>query len=134
MMQFSSLLPVLEALAEMMERGGVGQIGKTIFAMQMPDEVTEGVLLRNTLNPPKIDYELPGYRKQRLMLVTRSPSRPDALTLAGAACSALYSEGITVGSIAFKSVRPASEPMPYPSSVSGLVEVVVNLDVNYVIV
>lgn len=133
-MKFSSLLPVLEALAGMMERGGVGQIGKTIFALQMPDEVTEGVLLRNTLNPLKVDYELPGYRQQRLMLVTRSPSRPDALALAEAACRALYSEGAMVGGIRFNSIRPATEPMPYPSSVGSLIEVVVNLDVNYVIV
>lgn len=135
MSRVMSLKTLILKTVELLEQGGAGQTGVSIFALHMPDTVREGVLVRNSLNPIRIDYDLPGYRANgRVMVVCRSASFERVFDLAAKAMEALTVADRSMGEIYINYMRPQAEPLVYPASQAGSYEAVVNFDLNYVIV
>jgi hypothetical protein len=132
---------LFEPLAEYMEEN-VGSValkrGVNLFINAMPGSTVElafAVMLKNTYVGIGIDPEIGPLRKGKISLVVRGRDHRQVksliydimrvLTLDGKALS----DGVTV-----RSIRPITEPLMYPVSISNSTEMSVNLSVIYVIV
>lgn len=125
----------LEGLAERLQSAGVGQIGKTIFAYFMPENVERGVLLRVGLDGATIDHELPGYRPDAtFQLIVRSKAYGDGFDLIEQAVATLTMPAEEkIGAYRFNFCRPRHEPIVYPRGAGAGLEFSVNFDANYVV-
>lgn len=123
----------LEPLAQILADAGVGVIGATIFVYHMPENVTDGVLLRQPLQGTEIDYELPGYVKTDFQLIVRSSTYADGFDLVERATQALTFEHVTT--LADRQInyqRPRTEPIVYPRSDANVIEMSVNFECSFV--
>jgi hypothetical protein len=127
----------LESIAEKLEIAGVGARGDKVFVNHMPPMITVGVLLREPFGGTMIDPELPNFRKTSFQLIVRSNNdMAAALALMNQALAGIvteteqnYPQGMFV-----KYVRQRHEPLRFPITPGNALELLVNIDVCYVLV
>lgn len=121
-----NLLPLVEYL----QAKKVGTMGKTLYINMLPIGVPTAVLLRNSLNGTKIDYELPGYSRTQFQAIVRAPGYPQGEALMEKLTAALTLTDKAIGSYHFNYCRPRTEPVVFPLSEGNLLEFSVYFDVS----
>lgn len=127
----------LESIAEKLEQAAVGTRGQKVFVNHMPPAITVGVLLREPFGGTLIDHELPGFRKTSFQMIVRSNNdMAAALVLMAAACAAIVTEAETLypQGVFIKYLRQRHEPLRFPITPGNALELLVNIDVCYVLV
>ena len=124
----------LMPLANLLEDGGVGTKGTTIFLDMMPAEADSAILLRTPLRGSKIDYELPGYFKTEYQLIIRTPSSlyDDAMSLTDQVIATLTLTNAQVENHYYTYSRPRTEAIVFPLSKGNLLEFNVMFDCCFV--
>jgi hypothetical protein len=124
-----------KVLAKRLEQKGVGKLGETIFANNVPSHVLLAVGIYSKLTGATIDYELPGYRKTGFQVVVRCQDYEvgeELMHKAVQALTILMTENLPGHEV--KYMRPRHELVSFPVSSGNLTEFSVNFDVAYVIV
>ena len=122
----------IEAIATYLEANGCGTIGATIFATEMPSDVTEGILLIGPYAGAEIDRNLPDFYKAEFRLVVRSSSYAPGRALAKKASLLLTSDmGFAVSGMLVKQSLPQNLPRPYRRSVAGYWEFEVDIAIVF---
>lgn len=110
---------------------------KTIFIQNLPAQSgTPALMLKNSLEGTRIDYELPNYRKGRFQAIVRCKANryEDGEALADLVGKTLRLEQVQLGNIFYHYIRPISEPIGYQLSDGANYEFSVNFAAVYVIV
>lgn len=116
---------------------GLGVEGKSIFIQNLPAQSdSPALMLKNSLEGTKIDYELPNYRKGRFQAIVRCNANryEDGEALADLVGKTLTLEQTQLGNLFYHYVRPVSEPIGYQLSDGANYEFSVNFAAVYVIV
>jgi hypothetical protein len=113
-----NLMPFINQL----EAKGVGKKGKTLFINMLPIDISEGVLLRNSLTGTDIDYELPGYFRTEFQVIVRAGSYEAGEKLINKVTDSLTLTNEQLDGLFFNYVRPRTEPVTYPLSEGNLLE------------
>ena len=127
----------LKAVMEYLANKDVGIIGDTLFVQDLPlNSGTPAIMLKNSLDPTDIDYELPGYRKGKFQAIIRCKAKAfeDGQELAELVSAALTLQEVTIGKYHYRYLRPVSEPVAYQLSDGANYEFSVNFSAVYVIV
>ena len=131
----------MEQLTPLIEAAGLGLSGKDLFIYFMPADVTVGVLVVSSLSGSKINYDLPGYRKDvGFQIIVRGPNLNEALTRATAIMKAVTITkrimlpaipSIGAPAIYVSYARPLHDPQPYPRMLGKGWEVSMNFMATY---
>lgn len=121
-----NLLPLVAHL----EKVKIGTMGKTLYVNMLPIDVSNAVLLRNSLNGTEIDYELPGYFRTQFQAIVRAPSYPAGEALMAKLTTQLTFAEKVVGEYHFNYCRPRTEPVVFPLSEGNLLEFSVYFDAS----
>lgn len=125
---------ILMSIAEIIENAGVVS---TCFVNNMPAAAKSGVLLRDPFAGFYVNHELPNYFKGKFMLITRAAKDADAEKLMDDAIAAIVMENqeltLTERSMKVNYIRQCHLPLTYAPTPAGLVEKLVNIDVNLVL-
>ncbi|MBO6507507.1 MAG: hypothetical protein JJ979_03310 [Roseibium sp.] len=81
---------MLKNFVNMLAEAGLGIVGKTLFAAEMPAECDRGVLVRYPLDGVAIDPELPGYHRFDLEVIVRAKTVEDGDMLANQVMSVFH--------------------------------------------
>lgn len=110
----------------------VGVVGKSLFLSMMPTECQLGVLLRPPLTGTKIDYELPGYYKTTIQIISRSHDYLEGLELMNKAVSALTIHTDTqLDGMLVRYLRPRHKPVSFPVSEGNFIEFSVSMEICF---
>lgn len=116
-----------------LEGKGRGSQGKNLFAMEIPADCTQGILL---VGPPAgvpIDAELPAWRDTHFRLVVRSTDYLKGEQLAWDVSADLtIAQELQLGDLLIKRCQPLNEPRAYRRSVGAYWEFEVDIEVQYV--
>lgn len=123
----------LEVLAHKLQTDGVGIKGVNIFVHHMPQSAETGILLKMPYIPPLIDYELPGYRRERFNLIVRSKKYQTGEELARKAVTSLTLSETQLTGMDIRYMRPERDLVPYPLNEADMTEFLVIFGVVYVI-
>ncbi|QSV17182.1 minor capsid protein [Photobacterium ganghwense] len=123
---------ILESYAHYLDYIGVGVIGETLFAYEMPSDVVSGILLAAPYGGFKIDHELKGYYKDVLRLVVHSDSIADGVSLVDQIFEYAGAENVTSGNVHFNYVRPITYPEPHRQDETGRYEFVMVMEFSCV--
>lgn len=122
-----------EVLSKKLQTDGVGRIGKDIFVQYMPETAETGILIRNSFLGGLIDYELPGYRRDKFSLIVRSKKYKTAEELMRKAMKSLTLSETTLPGMDIRYIRPERDFVTYPLNESDLHEFLVIFEAVYVI-
>lgn len=123
----------LEILAHKLQTDGVGKKGVDIFIQHMPQSAETGILLRMPYIGAPIDYELPGYRRERFNLIVRSKKYQTAEALVRKAMTSLTVSETQLTGMDIRFMRPERLPISYPLSEADMTEFLVIFEAVYVI-
>lgn len=121
-------------VATYLEQQGIGYTtgrAKDIFIYEMPETVTEAVLLKDAPLGNEIDHELPGYIVGDFQVIVRAKEIADGEAKADAVSSALTILNQTIGSLSVNYIRPRHLPMVFPVSEGDYREWLVMFDTNF---
>lgn len=120
-----------EAIVQRLEDAGLGKAGENLFISFMPDGMP-GILLRPYPGGVSIDHYLPGFRKDKFMMIVRGSDYVETRELAEAAVKAItVVQRTTLGGSLFQYMRPKHDPFSFPHSKGQLIEFLVNIDCCY---
>lgn len=97
---------------------------KTLFHSHMPADVKSGVLVMARVPVPIDLYS--GMRKGSFQIVCRDLKIVLAHDLATSVMKAIASEGVIVGGVDFKYIKPQHEPLVFPRTEGAQFEAAVN--------
>lgn len=124
-----------EPLAELLQDNiSKLKMGKTLFINQMPVEVIDGVLLKDSFSGTSIDGYIDGMRRGRFSVAVRGKNYSKTKELAEQVQDILSISGVTLPGMEVKQIRALNEPVPYMNSVGNLVEFSMNFSAIYGIV
>lgn len=110
--------------------------GTNLFVDRLPDVITDGVLLTdNGTSGTEIDTYIPGMRKGRFQVIVRSTDKHAGRVLAESIANKVCVDGqLDAGEVRFFYIKPISEPISFPTAVSGLFEHSINFLTAYAII
>lgn len=115
------MIDILGQMASHLELGGVGQVGQTIFASEMPLG-TSGVLLFTSGEGFMRRADVNRYFRGTLFVATRGKSYSESGELAHKVFDLMDFEGKTIGDFKVLMCRPEGVPMPFGRDESGMTE------------
>lgn len=120
-----------------LEQHKLGRVGETLFAVEMPLECKEGIVLLNTYTGTSIDHYLPRWRDTGFRLVVRSADYERGYALAEKASQALTIRqethmGRRATAMLVKMMAPVNDPLPYRRSEGGYWEFQVDVECIYI--
>ena len=127
----------LELLAQYLDDEDVARQGRDLFVHFMPEEVTEGVMLKARFQPTERMIDLPDYYKTGFQVIIRASNYIDGNAMADRVSSVLTLGQITMGDEdeyqqLFRYIRPLHQPIVYPLSRADLLEFSVNFETVFV--
>lgn len=108
--------------------------GQTLFVNQMPANIKQGALLKESYTGTEISGEISALRRGRFQLAVRSPDPTWAKDLAERISTTLTLQNADLGAIYVMSIRPLNEPSAFMLSVGNNHEFLVNFSAIYGIV
>jgi hypothetical protein len=115
------VIDILGQMASHLELGGVGLVGQTIFASEMPKD-TSGVLLFTTGEGFMRRADVSRYFRGTLYVATRGKNYAESGDLASKVFNLMDFEGKTIGDFKVLLCRPEGMPMPFGRDESGMTE------------
>lgn len=112
----------LTGFAQLLQDKGCGDLGRTIFVIEMPSSCMEGILLMGSYSGAPINQYLPDYYDAEFRVVVRSVDYERGYALARKASIALKTmgDGYMLGdTMMIKQCYPMNLPRPYRRSVGG---------------
>lgn len=125
-------MDILGQLAAYLQEGGVGEVGKTIFASEMP-RGTAGVLLFTSGEGFMRRADINRYFRGTLFVATRGNSYAESGELAGMVFDLMEFEGKTLGKFNIMISRPDAMPMPFGRDDSGMTEWLSSYELTFTI-
>lgn len=123
----------LNEVAAYLQGQGLGVIGTSIFAGEMPESCKQGILLMDTYSGSRIDHELPGWRDTGFRLVVRHPDYTQGEQLAEQVSAVLtIQRDVPMGTIFVKRMLPYNDPKPYRRSEAGVWEFETDVETTYI--
>jgi len=126
----------LDCISQLLIDGGAAtELGKDIFQYHMPEDCTQGLLLKLPIAGIRINHYVPGFLKANFQIIVRSPSHSIGDPLAK-----LISKIITVYDLDFpgaeprftiKQMFPTALPIVYPRSSGNIYEWSINTECAY---
>lgn len=126
---------MLEDIAAYLVDEGHGVTGTSLFMGRLPDTPTAAIALYESpaSRPPAFTHDSPqpAERFPRLQVLVRDAAYPLARTRAEAIYTALSAVvNATLGSGAYKRIRPLQEPFPLAPDESGRVVIACNYEIT----
>ncbi len=122
---------ILESLAAYFESLNLGAQGQSIFINMMPLECSQGILLRGEYSGMKYDYELLGFFKGRIRLITRSLTYQGAMTLINQVLTTLPTTEATIDTFDVRYLRPLTQPIGFPVTKGNYFEAFTDLEIAF---
>ncbi|EOD9050082.1 minor capsid protein [Klebsiella quasipneumoniae] len=117
---------IVEQFATLLEKKGVGKVGKTIFANAMGAEVKSGVMVVTT--GIEIDGDLHDFYQDNMIVVVRDASIGAAMKRADLIMAALPMWDEEEAGVRFRYVRPLNLPTLFPRNDASLFEVGISVE------
>lgn len=108
-----------------MQQMGLGSLGRDLFAYSMPSTVNEGLLVTSQVPISRNEYALSLHRGE-FQVIARGADHQKLVDRLDRVSSALTIQGVVMGKMHFRFIRPLNAPLVFPRAESRLLEASVN--------
>lgn len=123
----------LSPLGNYLHAERLGQMGKSLFEVEMPATCTRGILLMDAYHGTPRDPYLPGYHITEFRVIVRAVDQADGRALAEAVNQALdFKQERVLDDILVKQMYPMMEPKVYRRSAAGYWEFETDVSITFV--
>lgn len=119
--------------ATLVQDAGLGALGVDLFLQMLPAQAQAGTLLRNTLSPPVVNYEIPGYFHGEFQLIVRGSGYVTGPALIEEIIKVITLQETQLDGYYIRYARPQTLPVSFPMSKGNLVETSVTFDICFMV-
>lgn len=117
----------LDMVVEYLEAMGWGTPGVNLFRGNMPDAIHEGLLL-TIQTPVTINPYVYALRQGAFQVIARGTDEDEVKQRLMGVSDTLNVQGLELGDMTFRYIKPRHEPLVFPRSGGDLIESLVNFD------
>jgi hypothetical protein len=122
-----------QPILDFLQSKGFGIGGKTLFRDNMPAKVSEGILVTNQTADRRNPY-VPSYVLGVFEITARASTYDEVRATMNSVSSAMTIDGVVMGDMKFKYIRPRNLPLVYPVSDADNVEASVLFDFRFILI
>lgn len=121
----------LEYAVYKIQENGLGVQGETLFIGTLPADVKKGIMVRDILDPARVDEEMVDWFQQTFQVIVRDPDYESGHAIATEVSKILNVYHVQFDSIYMNRLRPMEKPMSFPRGDGDEIETAVRFKVSY---